>query len=276
MISLYSPSKINLFLRIINKRLDGFHNLASLFQTINLCDLLTISFAEKDQMICTDVRIPCDQSNLVWKAIDLFRRKTGITSSFSVLIDKKIPIEAGLGGGSGNAATTLWALNQLCNACAKEEDLAQWGSEIGSDVAFFFSRGTAYCTGRGEILSNQPALPYQDAWIVKPALGLSTKDVYANLRLTEQPQRDPEQFLQLSYAGPQHLFNDMEHAAFSLCPTLQDLKESLSNNGFEVVRMSGSGTSFFCIGNGVLPTDGNLFIKKVTFIQRPKDAWYLQ
>lgn len=274
MLSLRSPAKINLFLRIIDKRPDGFHNLASLFQAIDLCDILHFSVRAEDRITCSDGRIPCDHRNLVAKARDLFRQKTGINNSFDIHIEKKIPIEAGLGGGSGNAATTLWGLNQLCQTNISSDQLRQWGSEIGSDVAFFFSSGTAYCTGRGEIIEDQPSLPYQKVWIVKPDEGLATKEVYGNMKLDELVQRDPIDFLRKSYESPQYLFNDMEQAAFKLRPSLKKMKEELLNQGFETVMMSGSGTSFFCLGEGNILVP-NIFATEANFINRMPSHWYL-
>ncbi|MBT7461660.1 MAG: 4-(cytidine 5'-diphospho)-2-C-methyl-D-erythritol kinase, partial [Waddliaceae bacterium] len=159
MLKLSSPAKVNLFLKVVRRRDDGFHDIVSLFQTISLEDRLTFSFSEKDKVSCSDPSIPTDGRNLVNKARDLFRKKTGTDATFDIAIEKNIPAEAGLGGGSSNAATTLWALNTLAGNPATHDELREWASELGSDVAFFLSHGTALCTGRGEKIKELPPLP---------------------------------------------------------------------------------------------------------------------
>lgn len=274
MLTLRSPAKINLFLRILNKRPDGYHNLASLFQALDLCDELTFSFSEKDCLTCNHVKIPTDASNLILKAADLFRKKTGLQFGLSINLNKIIPIEAGLGGGSSNAATTLWALNQLCKTSISDDTLQKWSSEIGSDIPFFFSLGSAYCTGRGEIVEPTSALPYHQVWIVKPKEGLSTKEVYGHMKTAELVQRDPLEHLKHSHLTYYHLFNDMEESAFHLCPSLNALKQQLQDAGFDKVLMSGSGTSFFCLGNGHPPQIQDAFIAKASFLHRTPSSWY--
>jgi len=279
-LTLQSPAKINLFLRILNKRPDGYHALASLFQCLTLADTIQFSLAEKDLLTCSHPNIPLDKSNLVMKAADLFRAKTDIHCGFKIFLDKKIPVEAGLGGGSSNAATTLWAINKLCGEPASLDDLIQWGAEVGSDVPFFFSQGTAYCTGRGECVRDLPALPSLDLWIVKPNQGLSTAAVYRAYKQENAVQRDPDVLLQQALMGNLICFNDLEEPAFALLPSLQAFKQKLSLLGFETVMMSGSGSSFFCIGSGVglrdlisLEKEG-IFCAPVKFLNRAEDQWY--
>lgn len=151
---LFSPAKINLFFRVLKKRDDGYHEIASLYQAIDLGDTLNITLNECDELSCSDPSLQTDESNLVLKAAALFRKKTALALYIKVHLHKQIPIQAGLGGGSSNAATTLWALNKLANCPASFQDLALWSCELGSDVAFFFSKGAAYCTGRGELFSS--------------------------------------------------------------------------------------------------------------------------
>ena len=143
MLTLASPAKINLFLRVLHRRQDGFHDLASLMQTVDLSDTIHFRLGEEDGLTCTNERLPTDNSNLILKAADLFRRKTGINQGLVAYLEKRIPMEAGLGGGSSNAATPLWAFNSLCGSPATEAELVSWGAELGSDVAFFLSHGTA-------------------------------------------------------------------------------------------------------------------------------------
>ncbi|MBA0848110.1 hypothetical protein Goshw_028466 [Gossypium schwendimanii] len=154
-LTLFSPCKINVFLRITNKREDGYHDLASLFHTISLGDVIKFSLSPsktKDRLSTNVSGVPLDDKNLIIKALNLYRKKTGSSNFFWVHLDKKVPTGAGLGGGSSNAATALWAANQFNGSVATEKELQQWSSEIGSDIPFFFSHGAAYCTGRGEVM----------------------------------------------------------------------------------------------------------------------------
>jgi 4-diphosphocytidyl-2-C-methyl-D-erythritol kinase len=133
-----SPAKINLFLRIMRRRSDNYHELASLFQTISLCDYLSITESDSDLLICNNPSIPTCPSNLIWKAIHLYRINTGKKFALKITLDKHIPIEAGLGGGSSNAATALWAVNSLMGNLVSPDELQLWAGEIGSDVPFSF------------------------------------------------------------------------------------------------------------------------------------------
>lgn len=156
-LSLRSPCKINLFLRITGRRANGFHDLASLFQTISLSDYMHFSLlpsgATKDQLVCSDTSLEIDDSNLVIKALNLMRDKSSIKDAyFRVRLDKHVPMQAGLGGGSGNAATAMYAFNKLTGFKHSLDELLLWSGDIGSDITFFFSTGTAYCTGRGEVM----------------------------------------------------------------------------------------------------------------------------
>jgi len=274
MLELRSPSKINLFLRILRRREDGYHELASLFQTINLCDQLQFSLTPHDHFTCTDQTLPTDQSNLVLKALALFRRKTGISTPVTIHLDKQIPHQAGLGGGSGNAATTLWAMNQLCKSQISDQTLAEWAGEIGSDISLFLTNGTAYGTGRGEQLRSLPPLPPKKLTIVKPMIGLSTPQVFSKVDATKFLQRNPEQSLDQFLKGNPIYYNDLEEPAFLLLPELEKLKEALIQSGFTTVLMSGSGTSFFCLGEGKIPQSDHISYYQAHFINRSPGCWY--
>lgn len=271
-----SPAKVNLFLRVVGRRPDGFHELSSLFQTINLFDTLDIEFHhDSDLLTVSDTSIPTDGSNLIMKAVALFRQKTHNPSLFRIHLDKKIPMEAGLGGGSSNAATTLWALNEMCGKPATTEQLVAWAAEIGSDVSFFLSQGTALCTGRGEKLAHlKPLTPKRSGWIIKPAFGLSTPLVYKNLDLLSLKQRDPADALQRILAGELCYFNDLEQPAFALSPSMANLKQELLDVGYETVMMTGSGSAILCIGNQPPHQQDNLFMAPISFINRQENSWY--
>lgn len=270
-----SPAKINLFLRILGKRPDGYHELASLFQAIDLCDVLHFERAEEDLLTCTDPTLPTDSSNLVLKAAELYRRKTGLKQGFRIHLEKHIPHQAGLGGGSGNAATTLWALNSLCGSIASLQDLTTWSAEIGSDISFFFSQGTAYCTGRGEKLQVMPPVSVPPLWIVKPQEGTSTPAVYKNLDLSSLDHRDPLVALNSFYTPDPHYFNDLEAAACHVLPALASLKDRLLQGGFQEAFLAGSGSSFICIGEATPPAIPGCSTFQVKPLQRQSlNQWY--
>mmetsp|Transcript_36724 Transcript_36724/g.146852 ORF Transcript_36724/g.146852 Transcript_36724/m.146852 type:complete len:304 (-) Transcript_36724:2522-3433(-) len=293
-LELASPCKINLFLRILRKREDGYHELASMFQAISLHDDLSFTVlpddAEEDQLECEDPNVPLDRSNLVLKAIDVFRKRTGRTEKFRVKLNKQVPVQAGLGGGSANAATALWGVNQLCGKIATNEELADFGAEIGSDISFFFSLGTAYCTGRGEILENVSELMPTSLYIIKPKEGLSTAAVFQNLDIASIEDRDPlklKEALEQESIYTVEFVNDLEVPSFKLCPKLADIKQACEEAGFRGVLMSGSGTSFFCLGEPYrdfvetfeerMKELFNVDIYQARFLNRKDgDHWYLQ
>jgi 4-diphosphocytidyl-2-C-methyl-D-erythritol kinase len=289
-IDLFSPSKINLFLRIVRRREDGYHDLASLFHVIDLGD--EMSFAKsssetKDTLVCEDTSIPLDESNLVIKALNLFREKTGVKQYFWVELKKTVPSGAGLGGGSGNAATALYAANKLCGDIATEEELLEWSGDIGSDISVFFSTGAAYCTGRGEIVENvEPPLPLTTKMcLVKPSIGLSTPTIFKALDLDKRSTADPLALLKsLNEDGCtyENAINDLERPAFSKLPELGELKDKLIDATKEdgaVVFMSGSGSTIVLLGTDNVPQfameDDDLFKSKARLISRKKGEWFV-
>ena len=269
-IALSSPAKVNLFLKITGKRPDGYHNLASLFQTVSLYDQLKITLADEDAIHCSDPAVPTDLNNSILQAARLFRLKTGLKFSISVHLEKKIPTKAGLGGGSSNAATALWGINELLDAKVPHSKLQKWSIELGSDVPFFFSLGTAYCTGRGGLVMPLPSLSEEELTLIHPGEGLSTKDVYQQVDLNQTSRNDSEKALRAFFSGKREFFNDLETAAFTLCPSLKELKKKL-NAQCQVAMLTGSGSSFFCVG-GVPKTDHPM--SKVRFCSRQQHQWY--
>jgi len=294
---LHSPCKINLFLRILRKRPDNFHDLASLFQTVKFGDTLELSLLDSsasptvDEFTCNMEGVPTDDSNLVIRALNLMREKTGKTDCFfNANLIKCVPAQAGLGGGSGNAATAMHGANELMGCPATQEQLVEWSGELGSDITFFLSRGTAYCTGRGEIMTPVDPLPAgTKLYIVKPDIGLSTPQVFGALDYDALSTKDPEELLNrflehgVDAGGHDAYINDLEQPAFDCLPELKALKEELEKiDGFEHVMMSGSGTSIFCIGE---PTDKDGFMKEfdereginvfpTEFINREEGVWF--
>jgi len=299
-LSLFSPCKINLFLRILRKRPDNFHDLASLFQTVGFGDTLHLKLLpidnddkfDQDVFECNMEGVPTDKTNLVIRALDLMREKTGNEDKFfKVNLQKQVPAQAGLGGGSGNAATAMYGANELLGRPATLEQLIEWSGDLGSDITFFLSRGSAYCTGRGEIMTpiNPPPFPQGvKLCIVKPSVGLSTPSVFKALDYDKLSTTDPEEVLNKFceegvMVDNDFYINDLEAPAFKVLPELKELKEELVQvKGFERVMMSGSGTSIFCIGEA---EDKDAFMKKfgeredlvvvqTEFISRDENEWF--
>eukprot|EP00555_Chaetoceros_dichaeta_P011554 CAMPEP_0198263338 /NCGR_PEP_ID=MMETSP1447-20131203/11695_1 /TAXON_ID=420782 /ORGANISM="Chaetoceros dichaeta, Strain CCMP1751" /LENGTH=399 /DNA_ID=CAMNT_0043951887 /DNA_START=1 /DNA_END=1200 /DNA_ORIENTATION=- len=299
-LSLFSPCKINLFLRILGKRPDGFHNLASLFQTVAFGDTLHLKLrcsdddptVKEDDFECNMKGVPTDKTNLVIRALDLVRDKTGNEDKFfKANLWKQVPAQAGLGGGSGNAAAAMWGANELLGRPATLDQLVEWSGDLGSDITFFLSTGTAYCTGRGEIMT--PVPPLQDGTklcILKPDIGLSTPAVFKALDYAALSQVDPNVLLQrfmdfgaVDAGGGDAYVNDLEQPAFDCLPELRALKEELCEvEGFDHVMMSGSGTSIFCIGEpddleGFREEFGEregLSVFSTEFISRKEGVWF--
>ncbi|KAL3760102.1 hypothetical protein ACHAWU_002173 [Discostella pseudostelligera] len=301
-LTLFSPCKINLFLRILRKRPDGYHDLASLFQAVGFGDTLHLSTlpakddadasTTSDEFTCNMDGVPTDSTNLVIRALELIRQKTGNTNVyFKADLVKRVPAQAGLGGGSANAATAMWGANELLGRPATLDQLIEWSGELGSDITFFLSRGTAYCTGRGEIMTPiDPPLPSGSKLsIVKPDLGLSTPMVFKALDYNQLSTEDPEVLLDtflkdgVVRIDDKYYINDLEQPAFDCLPELKALKDELLKvDGFDHVMMSGSGTSIYCIGE---PKDMDSFMKEfdtregvsvfnTEFINREEGIWF--
>lgn len=291
-LQVFSPAKINVFLRIVRRRDDGFHDLASLFHVIDLGDDMDVSIlpegATKDELTCNWSDVPVDESNLVIKAAHLFREKTGRKECFKVHLEKRVPHGAGMGGGSGNAATMLWAANSLCGDPASNQDLLDWSGDIGSDISVFFSQGAAYCTGRGEIVENiHPPIPLDTPLLlVKPPVGLSTPQIFKALDLDRRSTVDPKDILENLCTGdwksPANYINDLEQPAFDCLPELKALKDRLVAEGdFESVFMTGSGSTIVGIGSDRVPpflveepAYKDVFVSPARLLTRDGTMWY--
>ncbi|MDE3056272.1 MAG: 4-(cytidine 5'-diphospho)-2-C-methyl-D-erythritol kinase [Verrucomicrobiota bacterium] len=256
---LASPAKINLFFRVLSKRADGYHEIETLLQAIDLFDTLLIEPHSKDLFSCSDPRLPLDETNLVIRALSLFRKRYSFDMPLRIHLEKRIPMEAGLGGGSGNAATLLWGINLLAGRVATSLELSALGAELGSDVPFFFSTGTAYCSGRGEHVASLAAMR-GEGWLAIPPFRLSTRQVYETLRIDALDMQNVWR-------------NDLESAAFSLAPKLSLFKDWLNGFRFDRVAMTGSGSAFFCFGPSRRLDSSFIPFR---FAQRSPEGWYTQ
>ncbi|MBK7140541.1 MAG: 4-(cytidine 5'-diphospho)-2-C-methyl-D-erythritol kinase [bacterium] len=247
-----APAKVNLFLQVLRRRPDGYHDLNSLFQAVSLFDRLTFTLSDSPDVTIVSSRqdIGPVEHNLVTKTWKLLQSRLGIKQGINVNLEKNIPVGGGLGGGSADAAATLIAANLLLNLQLTEFHLADIGAHIGSDVPFFFTAGQAIAQGRGELLT-ETDFP-TDYWIVlvTPNLQISTAESYASLKMTLTEPKNPfkltvcrtagELFAQLALSG-----NDFEGEHRKRYPVLTRIAESLTRSGASVVRMSGSGATMF-------------------------------
>jgi len=251
-ISLKAPAKINLFLEILGKRDDGYHEIETIMQEIDLADNLQFEeIQEGVKLECNDKSIPLNQDNLVCKAANLILKECGIKKGVSINLEKKIPVGAGLGGGSSDAATTLKALNSLWGVGLNDGELMELAAKLGSDIPFFIKGKTSICSGRGEKISPVEVRNKMNFLILFPRVHISTETIYKNLKIDlTKKRKDVSFFLDaLKYSESvgigKLLFNRLEEVIFATYPDLLQVKHSLEFFDFCGLSISGSGSAFF-------------------------------
>lgn len=252
MLYVKAPAKINLTLDVLYKRPDQYHEVEMIMTTVDLSDRIGLEPREDGliKIISADRFVPDDERNFAYQAAKLLKDTYNIEQGVSITIEKEIPIAAGLAGGSSDAAATLRGLNELWDLGLTLDDLAQHATKIGSDVAFCVYGGTALATGRGEKIQELPAPPA--CWVVlaKPKIGVSTADVYGNLKIDEIEHPNTKQMIQAIEDGNyelmcQSLGNVLESVTFKLYPEVITIKEQMQRFGADAVLMSGSGPTVF-------------------------------
>lgn len=255
-----SPCKINLVLNILGRRPDGFHELETLLLPVRLWDEISLEPApENIGLTCSNPEVPTDASNLIVRAAEAFFESTGQRRGLRIHLEKRIPMAAGLGGGSSNAATTLLALNELSDHPLSEAALSSIAAKLGSDVPFFLQSGPAVGLGRGEQLQPVPPLKALDGLhllLIHPGFGVSTAWAYHHLArfpkmLNGQAGRAAEVAGLLSQGdraqGLAGVFNSLETPVFDKYPILQLYQEFLREHGALATMMSGSGSTTFAL-----------------------------
>lgn len=256
MYDLVAPSyaKINLGLYVLGKRPDGYHDIWTIFQELEFHD--TLFFQKSSELLhisTTHPTLSVGEDNLVCRAVQLLHSRTGCPRRIKIHLEKRIPLSAGLGGGSSNAAATLRGLNHLFDLKLSVDDLASLGAELGSDVPFFLYGGTAVATGRGENIQQHP--PFPPFWVVLicPDFGVSSAWAYKNLNLKltnfEEIIRVLPQVNDIVITG-EHctpLVNMLEQPVIKKYPIIGSIKAQLLDYGAEWALMSGSGSTVFGI-----------------------------
>lgn len=247
-----SPAKINLFLHVRGKRPDGYHELFSLMCRINLLDEISLQIGEGHgvEISCAHPKVPVDSSNLACRAARLFQRELNSQYGVKIHLKKNIPVAAGLGGGSSNAASVLLALNIFHNHPFSTEELMKMGLELGADVPFFIFQKPAVATGIGEKLAAfEGSLPYR-ILLLYPGVEVSTAETYQNLNLglTKDEKKPKSSNLKLKvkrFDPAQDLTNDLERVTVQKYPEIRLAKEKMLEFGAVGALMSGSGSTVF-------------------------------
>ncbi len=259
-VEILAPAKLNLYLEILGKRPDGYHEIETLMVAVNLHDRLT--FADDPSgavtLLCDDPKLPTGGGNLVVKAAERLKAATGCSKGASIGLNKVIPAEAGLAGGSSDAAATLVGLDRLWGLNTPADRLGSVAAEVGSDVAFFLQGSAAVCRGRGEQVEPISLKGPLHFVLVCPPVGVSTADVYMNLTPPDRPRSIGAVIEALDHGGPaelgRSLFNRLQPTAESIRPALTRVRDALADLKHDLEfgpplleghLMSGSGSAYF-------------------------------
>ncbi len=248
-------AKINLSLDIVGKRSDGYHELDTLFYELSLHDLLIVEKQEKEGIFlnCSDETLSCSQDNLIYKAVKLLQEKYQIKKGVRIYLEKNIPMGAGLGGGSSDAAAALKAVNELFNLNIPRENLKEFGAKLGADVPFFIEGGMARAQGIGEQLTPLKKKKLWPMIVIKPEVSVPTVWAYKEADKVENPLHPDIKTLLKSLEEENYsqvcesLGNSFEKAVCSQYPQIEEVKKELLFYGADVSVMTGSGAAVFAL-----------------------------
>ncbi len=251
-IEIKAPAKINIGLNIVEKRNDGFHNLETIFYPItDMFDRIFIKHSESFEFICDNESISDPADNLIVKAKNLLEETTGKTINATIKLKKVIPMGAGLGGGSSDAAAVLISLNDMFRLNLKYDKLLELALSLGSDVPFFLRAKPSIGKSRGEILKMIPLDIESPILLVNPGIHISTKEAFGNIT----PKKSPTDYEALDYGEngvkvtmfSEFFKNDFEEYVFSVYPEIKEIKETMLNCGADFSLMSGTGSTVYGI-----------------------------
>jgi 4-diphosphocytidyl-2-C-methyl-D-erythritol kinase len=250
----HSYAKINLTLDVLGRRPDGYHELATIMQTIDLHDTICLHTTNDEQVhiVCTRPELSTED-NLAVQAVQAIRQQFGLKQGVMIELHKRVPIAAGLGGGSSNAATVLLALQQWWQLPATPTDLLALAASLGSDVPFFLSGGLAYCEGRGErVTPLAPRWPVALRWLllVKPTISVSTAAVFRALPASDYTDGSHSRAVRAAFETgstlqPEDLHNGLERGVLARYPEVAQARAAMLEAGAPFVRLSGSGPTLF-------------------------------
>ncbi len=249
-------AKINLTLDVVKKRSDGYHELDMIMMPLSLCDTLHVDFSDHDEIICGTSNFPLDESNTIYKAILLMREKFALNKFFKVIVEKSIPMKAGLAGGSADGAAMLKAIVSMCAIEISEEELILIAKKIGADVPFCVVNKPARVQGIGEqVRQFEYDCPFY-LLLVKPSEGVSTALAFSNIAFDScihpNVQQCEDALLHDDYkALCTCIGNTLEQSAFEITPLIKQIKSELKEDGFDSVLMSGSGSTVFAITRNI-------------------------
>jgi 4-diphosphocytidyl-2-C-methyl-D-erythritol kinase len=255
-ITLLAPAKVNLILEILGKRPDGYHELKTIMHSLELADTLTFKqHGQGIKITCDHPGVPQNSDNLVYKAAQLLKAETKVEQGVHIHIKKRIPVAAGMGGGSSDAATALRGLVKFWGIKTRP-DLIKIAKQLGSDVPFFLQGGCVLAVGRGEKLKTWPAFPRLPLVVVNPGISVATAVVYKKFSLGLTSQKAYINMMRLALIGKnpiklsRNLFNHLELVTEKLVPQVREIKQKLLQSGAIGVLMTGSGPTVF----GVMPS----------------------
>lgn len=248
-------AKVNLALDVLRRREDGYHDVCMIMQNLSLYDTLTFTVEEADTLIitleCDKAFVPCDERNLIYKAIVLMGETYHLTGHIHVELVKRIPVEAGMAGGSTDCAAAFHAMRELYGLDVSDQELMKLGVKLGADVPYCIMAKTALSEGIGEVLTEVAPLPDCYVVVAKPAISVSTKMVYENLHANEL-QHHPdvagmaEALKQGELSGvASRMENVLETVTTKLYPQIEEIKRTMKESGAENAIMSGSGPTVF-------------------------------
>ncbi len=255
-LSVSAPAKLNLVLKVLGRRSDGFHDVESLVVAIDHCDEVSVRASPGGQRVlcCNDAQLPQDRDNFVWRAAEALAGRTADSGSlgWDIELTKRIAVGAGMGGGSSDAATTLFALNELWQTGLSLDELAELGATIGSDVPLFFAQPSCVIRGRGERVERTRLNWSGWVTLICPGIFVATKDVYAAWRPDDRGADTGSATARVAAArsardlGPA-MANELESAIARVAPRVEEMHRAVSALGSAPVRVSGAGSTLFAL-----------------------------
>lgn len=259
-------AKINLSINVINRRLDGYHNIDSIMLPINLYDEIEIEISDEDSYCC-NIDLPYDEHNIIYKCVELMRSEFDLTNHYHICVTKNIPACGGLAGGSSDGAATLRIINEIENLGLSYSQLACFGKKIGADIPFCIYQQAARVKGIGDVVEPFYMRKNYGILLIKPRVGVNTVMAYQMLNLNKCSHPDISQLKEALLAEKpikDLLGNSLQYSAFLIAPEIEEIINEVKKMGFENVLMSGSGSTVFVL------TDNNDKLNQLEQIMQKK------